>query len=230
MSPGARSTFGLLLRPALRTTRWLPFGVIVALGAWVVRSGARDQGDPATVALPIATTMLGVWLCALFEDPASEITGPSPIPLWLRRSVRASIAVPSVAMAWLAFTWLGPLNGPTVPMVVMAVAVVVTALACGAVAARVAPPTRLGLAAAAGLVGSVLVWPGVLAKILERPLSIDPAHVPVGDPITYWTTTSIVAGAVLWLAHRDAAVPGLRVSIRGSARRARSLTPVRDFH
>jgi hypothetical protein len=52
-----------LLWPAVRTMRWVPLGVITALGAWVVRSGAREGGDPATIALPVATMMLGIWLC-----------------------------------------------------------------------------------------------------------------------------------------------------------------------
>ena len=54
---GVRETIAVsLLWPAVRTMRWVPLGVIATLSVWVVRSGARDGGDPATIALPVATT------------------------------------------------------------------------------------------------------------------------------------------------------------------------------
>jgi len=228
MPPGVarRAVFGPLLWPSLRTIGWLRFGVIVALGVVVVRSGGRNDGDPATVALPIATTMLGIWLSMVFEDTASEITRPSPVPLWLRRAVRVSIAIAATGVAWFTFTWLGPLDGATLAMSEMAAAVAVVALACAAVATRLVPPARSGMVAAAGLVGVVHAVPFAIAALLERPISIDPSHVAIGDPFTYWVTMSSAAIAVLVLAHRDSALPPFRVSILASARRA-PLVPAR---
>lgn len=213
MSSARGPVVGPLLRPNARTIRWIPLGVIVTLGAWVVRSGARDGADPATIALPIATTMLGLWLCLLFEDAAGEIVGPTPVSLWRRRAVRVAIATPAVAAAWFAFTWLGPLHGPTPPMTAMAVVVVVSSLACAAVATRFVSPARSGMVAAVGLIGTVLVQPILLALVFDRPILIDPARVPIGGPLTYWTGLLVGAGAVLVLAQRDPALPGFRESI-----------------
>ena len=228
MTGSRRALVRLLLRPTLRTIRWIPFGPIVVLGAWVAWSGARNEGNPAAVALPIATAMLGLWLCLLFEDAASEIAAPSPVPLWLRRTVRIMIATPSVAAAWFTFTWLGPLHGPTAPMAAMVGAVIVAALACAAVTTRFVSSTRSGPVAAVGLIGAVLVLPILLARVLERPISIDPSRVVLGDPLTYWACTIAVAAAVLVLAHRDPALRGFRPSIRAPSRRRMSPVPARE--
>jgi hypothetical protein len=207
-----------LSRPAGRTIRWVPLGGIMAVGVWVIRSGARGGSDPATIALPIATTMLGVWLCFLFEDEAAEITGPSPVPLWRRRAVLAAIATPVVAGVWFGFTWVGPLHGPTPSMAVMAVAIDVVALASAAVATRLVSKARSGPAAAAGLIGAVLMVPILLGVVFERPIAIDPSQVPIGNPATYWMSVIGVATAVLVVAHRDPSLPSVRVSVRDATR------------
>ena len=110
-----------LALPTARTIPWPALVVAVALAWAIVRLGIRDGLDPRVVALPVATTLLGAWLCLLFEDRAFELTRPSPTPLWLRRGVRVAIALPPVAAAWLAVTWIGPLTGPTAPMAEMAI-------------------------------------------------------------------------------------------------------------
>lgn len=230
MSGHPAAVVGPLLRPSLRTIRWIPLGAIVALGGWVVWSGAREEGNPAAIALPIATTMLGLWLCLLFEDAASEIAAPSPVPLWLRRAIRITIAAPPVAAAWFAFTWLGPLHGPTPPMAAMVAAVIVVALACAAATTRFVSSTRSGPVAAVALIGVVLVLPILLARVFERPISIDPSRVVLGDPLTYWASTIAVAAAVLVLAHRDPAVRGFRASIRAPSRRPLPPVPAREPH
>ncbi|MEX1264815.1 MAG: hypothetical protein WEE66_12950 [Actinomycetota bacterium] len=230
MSGHPAAVVGPLLRPSLRTIRWIPLGAIVALGGWVVWSGAREEGNPAAIALPIATTMLGLWLCLLFEDAASEIAAPSPVPLWLRRAIRITIAAPPVAAAWFAFTWLGPLHGPTPPMAAMVAAVIVVALACAAATTRFVSSTRSGPVAAVALIGFVLVLPILLARVFERPISIDPSRVVLGDPLTYWASTIAVAAAVLVLAHRDPAVRGFRASIRAPSRRPLPPVPAREPH
>ena len=227
--PGSRRALvRLLLRPSLRTIRWIPLGPIVVLGAWVVWSGAQDEGNPAAIALPIATTLLGLWLCLLFEDAASEIAAPTPLPLWLRRAVRITITAPPVAAVWFTFTWLGQLHGPTAPMTAMVAAVIVVALACAAVTTRFVSSTRSGPVAAVALIGAVLVLPILLARVLARPISIDPSRVVLGDPLSYWASTIAVAAVVLVLAHRDPAVRGFRPSTRAPSRRRVSSVPARE--
>ena len=222
---GLRETIAVsLLWPAVRTMRWVPLGVIAALGAWVVRSGAREQGDPAATALPVATAMLGVWLCLLFEDAAADITGPSPVPLWRRRAVKIAVAVPVFAASWFALTWVGPLHGPTWPMTGMAVGVGVVALAAASVTTRVVVPTRSGPAAAVVLVGVIVAMPVVIAIALGRPATIDPGRVPAGDPRSYWTSVIALALVVSLAANRDPALPGFRLS-----RRRASSRPVRPL-
>ena len=209
-----------LLWPVVRTMRWLPLGVITALSVWVVRAGARDGRDPATVALPVASIMLGIWLCLLFEDAAADIAGPSPVPLWRRRLVKAMVAVPASAAIWFACTWIGPLHGPTGPMVGMAAGVGAVAIAAASVAARVVPSTRSGPVAAIVLVGAIVAAPAVVALVLRRPVAVDPAVVPVGDPSTYWSCLVTIALVVTVVAHRDPALPGFRLSRRRSSGRS----------
>ena len=213
--PGPRETVAVsLLWPTARTMRWVPLGVIAALSVWVVRSGAGDEGDPATIALPVATTMLGIWLCLLFEDASADIAAPSPVPLWRRRVVRVTLAVPAYASIWFMCTWVGPLHGPTGPMAGMAAGVAAVAVAAASVTTRLVSPSRSGPVAAIVLVGAVVAMPVMIAVVLGRPASIDPTHVPIGDPRSYWS--SFIAGAlVLTVAgNRDPALPRLRPSGR----------------
>lgn len=198
----------------------MPLGVITALCVWVVRAGGRDGRDPATVALPVASIMLGIWLCLLFEDAAADITGPSPVPLWRRRVVRTMVAVPAFAAIWFACTWVGPLHGPTGPMAGMAAGVGAVAIAAASVTTRMVPSTRSGPVAAIVLVGAIVAAPSSLALMLDRPVAIDPASVPVGDPFTYWSGLVAIAVAVTVVAHRDPALPGFRLSRRRSSSRS----------
>jgi hypothetical protein len=222
---GPRETVAVsLLWPAVRTMRWVPLGVIAALSVWVVRSGARDGGDPATIALPVATTMLGIWLCLLFEDAAADITAPSPVPLWRRRVVRVTLGVPAYFAIWFACTWVGSLHGPTGPSAGMAAGVAAVAIAAASVTTRVVAPSRSGPVAAVVLVGVIVATPVIIAVALGRPASIDPAHVPIADPRSYWS--SVIAAALLLTlaANRDPALPGLRPA--GGRRSSRQVRPL----
>jgi hypothetical protein len=187
----------LLVAPSARTIRWASLGVFLAVATLAVWSGARKGGDPAPVALPIATTLLVAWLCFLFEDAAAETTDATATPLMLRRAVRMAIAVPAVTAAWFALTWIGPLEGPTAIMTGSFVAETVLALAAGASLTKMIPGGRSGLAAAGLVVFVVLVVPVWLA----RPPSIDPARPPVGSPLTYWSTLAVCGCLALALAH-----------------------------
>jgi hypothetical protein len=189
----------LLLAPSARTIRWTSFVVIAATGALVVWAGGRKAGNPATVALPIATTLLCVWLCFLFEDLAAETTAGSATPLLFRRAVRAAIALPSIAAVWFAYTWIGPLAGPTAAMVGAFAAEIALTLAAAAVAVRFMGSGMSGLGAAAAVVFILLVLPPAIG----RPPSVDPAQPPFGDPFTYWSAVALASCAVLALAHLD---------------------------
>ena len=207
--PGLRAAVArLLVRPSARTARWPAFLVVVALGAFVVRQGARDGGDPSTIALPIATTLLGAWLCLAFEDAAAQVASSQPTPLSIRRTVRASITVSAATLAWFAITFIGPLSGPTWPMTQMYCVVAIVALGCAALAARAIASERSGIVAICGLVGVIVALPIVLGLVFDRPIAIDPSRVPIGNPSTYWATMAVLAAGVLALAHRDPALVG----------------------
>jgi hypothetical protein len=188
-----------LIRPSARTIRWTSFTVIAASGGLVVWTGAREQGDPAPVALPIASALLCVWLCFLFEDITAESTASSATPLLFRRSLRAAIAVPAVAAVWFAYAWIGTSAGPTSHMTKAFVASIALSLAAGAVAVRLADSGQGGFAAAAVVVFILLVLPVAIG----RPPSIDPARPPLGEPSVYWSAITIGSCAVLALAHLD---------------------------
>jgi len=217
------STSTQLVQPSLRTVAWPVLAVCAPLSAMIVRLGVRDGLDPTLVAVPVATTLLGGWLCLLFEDRAAELTRPTPTPLWVRRAVRVTVALPPVALAWFACTWIGPLTGPAAPMAFMAIATAVSALACGATASRHGAPERSGVPAAAALVGIVLLLPISLSLVLDRAVSIDPAQPPIGTPLSYWATITALSAIVLVAAHRD---PARRVIGR---RRSRSTVRPRSI-
>jgi hypothetical protein len=149
--------------------------------------------------MPIASTLLCVWLSFLFEDLAAESTAPSATPLLFRRALRVAIAVPAVVAVWLAYTWIGPSAGPTSHMTKALLASIALSLAAGAVAVRLADSGRGGFAAAAVVVFILLVLPVAIA----RPPSIDPARPPLGEPSVYWSAITIGSCAVLALAHLD---------------------------
>jgi hypothetical protein len=210
---------------SLRTIRWSVLLPVGALGAAIVRSSTGDHGDPVAIGMPLATTLLGIWLCLLFEDPAHEVTGSLPTPLWVRRAVRAWIAVAVAACVWFAIAWIGPLTGPTAPMTAMAGAVAVVSMACAAMAGRLVTPGRSGVVAAVAMVWIVLVLPIALALVLDRPLSIDPSAPPLGSVATYWSTICGAAAVALVVAHRDPARPPLRALVRPSPARLADPAP-----
>lgn len=188
-----------LVWPSARTIRWTSFAVIAGADALIVWTGASKEGNPATIALPVATTLLCVWLCFLFEDLAAETTATSATPLLFRRAVRAAIAVPAVSAVWFASTWIGPLSGPTADMAGAFGAGIVLSLAAAAVSVRLVGPGRSGLEAAAAVVFVLLVLPVAIG----RPPSVDPAQPPLGDSFTYWSVIALGSCAVLALAHLD---------------------------
>lgn len=194
-----RAQSRLLMKPSARTIRWMSFTVIAATGGLVVWTAAREQGDPAPVALPIASALLCIWLCFLFEDLAAESTASSATPLLFRRALRAAIAVPAVTTVWFAYTWIGPSAGPTSHMTKALLASIALSLAAGAVAVRLADSGRGGFAAAAVVVFILFVLPVAIG----RPPSIDPARPPLGEPFAYWSAIAIGSCAVLALAHLD---------------------------
>lgn len=193
----------LLLPLSARTIRWGSFLVIAALAALVVWTGARKGGNPAAVALPVATSLLGVWLCFLFDDAAAETTAGGPTPLLFRRAIRAAVAIPAVTVAWFACTWIGPLTGPSGPMMAAFAVCVTIALAAAAMSARLVA-SGAGLLAAAAVVTITLILPVAFG----RPPSVDPARPPWGEPAGYWGALGLLAIVTLLMAHVDPA--GLR--------------------
>ncbi|MDP9185072.1 MAG: hypothetical protein M3O29_05335 [Actinomycetota bacterium] len=187
----------LLLRPSARTIRWVTFAVITGVAALTVWTGGRKGGDPAVVALPVATTLLCVWLCFLFEDRAAETTNTTATPLAFRRTVRAAIAVPAAASVWLGLTWIAPLDGPTAAMAGSFAAEVALALAAAAVAARWLGAGRSGLAAAGAIVFVAIVLP----VWLGTPPSVDPASPPIWDATAYWSLVALVSVSVFTWVH-----------------------------
>jgi hypothetical protein len=187
----------LLVRPNARTIRWTAFCVIATVAALAVWTGGRKNGDPAVFALPVATTLLCVWLCFLFEDLAAETTDSTPTPLAWRRGVRTAIAVPAAACVWFAITWISPLEGPTAAAAGSLAAQVVLALAVAAAVGRTIAGARGGLAAA-----GVLVFVAIVVPLwLGSPPSIQPSRPPFGTAATYWSSLAAIGGVLLVWTH-----------------------------
>lgn len=160
----------LLLRPALRTIRWVPLAVIAAAGFLIVWSGLRHGGDARAQHLPLAGALLAVWIGFLLDDPAAESVASVPLPLVSRRGVRILLAVPAIGLAWMLLSLQADIAGKAVTLTTAFAAQVVVALGFAAVGTRVSGDERGGPVAVAGLFFVFLVLP----LLLKVPMTLDP--------------------------------------------------------
>lgn len=160
----------LLLKPALRTIRWLNLAVMVPIGFLIVYAGHHHGGDPSVASLPASGVLLAVWIGFLLDDAAAESVTSAPTRLIVRRTVRIAVGIPGIAIAWTLFVMYanGAEKATTLSMALAAAALV--ALGFAALGTRVGGNGRGGPTAAAGLFLVFLVLP----LVFKVSLTLDP--------------------------------------------------------
>lgn len=99
----------VLVGPTVRSMPWVPLAVAALtapLTTHFLAGGSMHGLSDRLNALRIAGTAVAVAMGFVLDDPAREGTQHQPVPLLLRRSLRAGLALPVVASIWLLCLWL----------------------------------------------------------------------------------------------------------------------------
>ncbi len=160
-----------LLRPTVHAIRWLPLAAGAALGLAIVLV-PEALTDKLAVAhlvylLRIAAACLALGAAFLLDDPATRSTPAVPTPRLARNLVRVAVAVPAIAVWWVATLVLAGAMAhrphsthlPGGALTVEAATLVCAALALAAIAQRLTTDGGAGVfAAPAVLVLVAATW------------------------------------------------------------------------
>jgi hypothetical protein len=192
----------LLVRPVVRTIRWLPMPASGALGTFIVYAGLHERGG-GNPHLPFVAIALCLSAAFLLDDPTAETVGGTPTPLLLRRGVQIIVGLPALLAIWgaiLAYAGFGAFH-PT--MWVEFAGMLALTLALAAIGARIIGSERAGMFAAPALMLVLVVSAFVPAR--WRPLPLDPVATGWFDLYGRWTIALVVSSAVFLIAGRDPA-------------------------
>jgi hypothetical protein len=192
----------LLVRPIVRTIRWLPIPVSGALGTFIVYAGLheRGQGNPH---LPFVAIALCLSAAFFLDDPTAETVGGTPTPLLLRRGVQIVLGLPALFAIWGAILAYAGFEELHPAMWVEFAGMLALTLALAAIGARIIGSERAGMFAAPALMLVLVVSAFVSAK--WRPLPLDPVGTGWFDLYGRWTIALVVSSAVFLIAGRDPA-------------------------
>jgi hypothetical protein len=199
-----------LLRASARAVNWLPLVVGALLGLAIVlvpealTTKLTDAHLVDLIRVAAACTALGT--AFLLDDPASRSTPTVPTSRLTRNLVRVAVAVPAIALWWVATLTLArtahrphATHLPAAALTVEAAALIAAALALAATAQRHTTDGNTGvIAAPATLVLAAAIW------FLPRRVALVTAP---GEP--HWTAShyrwaGLLAAAVvafLWTSH-----------------------------
>ena len=90
----------LLIRPLVRTIRWLPLPVAALLGVGLLTFGEQGLGD-----LRLAMIALCIGAAFVLDDVAAPTVESSPPPLLFRRTLRLALVLPLAAALWGLLLW-----------------------------------------------------------------------------------------------------------------------------
>lgn len=104
---------GLLAPATLRAGQWLP---VLPAGALALLAIQLAGGTPQAglLALRSAAVALALGAAFILDDPAAELLGGSPTPLWVRRLPRIGVVLPLLGLLWAAV--LGRSRFPSIPV------------------------------------------------------------------------------------------------------------------
>jgi hypothetical protein len=192
----------LLVRPIVRTIRWLPIPVSGALGTFIVYAGLheRGQGNPH---LPFVAIALCLSAAFFLDDPTAETVGGTPTPLLLRRGVQIVLGLPALFAIWGAILAYAGFEELHPAMWVEFAGMLALTLALAAIGARIIGSERAGMFAAPALMLVLVVSAFVSAK--WRPLPLDPVGTGWFDLYGRWAIAFVVSSAVFLIAGRDPA-------------------------
>ncbi len=181
-----------LIRPIVRSVRWLPLVFSSAVGVVTLHYMTRDPCVRATgipcldVSNRIAAARVGAVLLALgvafvLDDPTEESTAHLPIGILARRTVRVLIIVPAVSVAWAVLLFVvcdsngsarGSEHFPVGALTLELAALLAVVLAVAVATAKFVPERLGGVAAGPtllGLIGAALFLPARLSPFAFAP-------------------------------------------------------------
>jgi len=206
----------LLVRPLWRATRVAPILAAAVAGLVIVHLG-RPVGWAGTAVanLPEAGTLLCFGAAFVLDDPAANVLAASPTTLIFRRSLRAALVIPLLALLWGVLLWHVQIPAGAWSLTAAFSGQLVVTLAIAAVAGHLVPGGLGGLA-----VGPTL-FVLMLAQLLMPegwrflPLNLGRHWVDAG-PRALMTTAAAVA--VFLAASLDPARRGWLQAIRDGMR------------
>jgi len=202
---GARSSAGWwLLRPTARTIRWSLLLLIVPLGFLMIWSGMRHGGNASVMHLPVAGSLLAAWAGFLLDDAAAETVSNAPTTPATRRVVRIALALPVIALAWVAFVIYGDAAATALTLTAALVAQIAVALAFAAIGTGRTGAGRGGPVAIAGLFVVFALFP----LLLKVPWTADPAGDSWHHLYGRWLWIGAIACVAFTLASADPARRG----------------------
>ena len=192
----------LLVRPVLRTIRWLPMPASGALGAFIVYAGLHERG-PGDPHLPYVAIALCLSAAFLLDDPAAETSGGTPTPLLLRRGVQIVVGVPALLAIWGAILAYAGFDELHPAMWIEFAGMLALTLALAAIGSRIVGAERAGTFAAPALLIVLVVSAFVPAR--WRPFPVDPISSGWFDLYGRWTIALVASLVVFVIAGRDPA-------------------------
>jgi hypothetical protein len=223
------ATVSELVRPTVRSMRWLPVAGSGLVGAVIVflqtKQSCTLEGGGSCVDLGtrisvvrIAAVLLAVGAGFVLDDPTEDSTGHLPVSLLLRRAVRIGLVMPLLVAFWRVSMWLAartlddPGSFPNGDVMLEASALAAVALALAAATAPLVPERLGGVAAGPALLGLVVV-----ALFLPYDISIwvqEPVLDRWNGAHDTWAWVLLSAVGVLMFASRDPWRPGARTRLR----------------
>jgi hypothetical protein len=209
-----------LVRPTALSIPWVPLAVAAVTAPLITHfmAGSSMHGlSDRFNALRIAATATAVAVGFVLDDPAREGTQHQPVPVGLRRALRAGLALPVAALIWILCLWLAFRTWPPVspdalsvepagdlPLAALTLefaALLAVALALSAAATPFVPEAMGGVAAGPILILLVLVG-AVLSTV--APLFVgDPADPRWGAAHRTWWAILAIGLAAFALLSRD---------------------------
>ena len=197
------STLPALTRAAIPAVTWAPIlaacASTTALAVWT----RVDQPDHPVAALRLGALLLAIGLAFAVEDPAADVTAPSPVPFRMRCLARFVGPIVATTFVWLTAVVAAPIGAEQrqvlaadhLTVALIAAAVAVTAVRLGS--------TRPGLVAGPTIFALVLASSRL--AILPGDLDVPDDVSPVQPAIVRSALIATIAGLALAGSTRDPA-------------------------
>lgn len=195
----------LLARPLWRATRVAPI-IPAALAGLVIVHLGRPVGWAGTAVanLPEAGTLLCFGAAFVLDDPAANVLAPSPTTLIFRRTLRAALVIPLLALLWGVLLWHAQIPAGALSLTAGFGGMLVVTLAIAAVAGHLVPGGLGGLAVGPALFVLMLAQLVIPEGLRFLPLNFGRHWVDAGPRalVTAAAAVAVFVTASLDPAHR----------------------------